>query len=165
VSSRIRSRSSLSIAASSTEARSGITRITAVCVLLALGTSPGCVRRETLTIAPATMAATACRHNHADGSRYVLIEKATLGARVKFRSVHRWGLRIVALAAPGPDGAWPQLRVEMDGVPTRTIVVSDRKAIPYWLNFASEPGISELRLSLLNGGPYLVIEQVDLVPL
>ena len=142
-----------------------MTGITAVCVLLALGVSPGCMRRETLTIAPATMAATASRHNHADGRRYVLIEKATLSARVKFRSVHRWGLRIVAVAAPGPDGAWPRLRVEVDGNPTHTIMVSDRKAVPYWLNFASEPGISELRLSLLNGGAYLVIDQVDLAPL
>jgi hypothetical protein len=155
----------LPIAVPSTEVRFGVTRVTAACLLLALAASPGCVRRGTLPIAPATMAATASRHNHADGSRYVLIEQATLSARVKFRSVHRWGLRIVALGAPSPDGAWPQLRVEMDGVPTRTIVVGDRTAIPYWLNFASEPGIADLKLTLLNGGAYLVIEQVELVPL
>ena len=55
-------------------------------------------------------------------------------------------------------------------MPPKTIVVGDRLPIPYWSNFASEPGFADLRLSLINGattgaGPVLVIERVELVPL
>jgi hypothetical protein len=142
-----------------------IGRIVPLLWLMALITAGGCTRREMLAIAPATMGTTASRHNHPEGAGYVLIEKATLSARVKFRSVHRWGLRITAHAAPAADGAWPQLGVGIDREPARTVLVRTRRPMSYWVNFSAEPGISELSLTFLNPGPYLVIDRIEIVPL
>jgi hypothetical protein len=136
--------------------------------ILALAVS-GCVRRETLAIVPATMAAAPSPLNHPESTAYVLVENATLSARVKFRSVHRWKLGIVARGQPAADGTWPQLRVEITGTFPKTVVVDHGDSVPYWLPFVTEPGFVDLKLSLLNGrasgGPGVVIERVEIVPL
>jgi hypothetical protein len=121
------------------------------------------------TIVPANMAATTSALNHAAEQSYVLVEDATLTARVKFLGVQRWALSITARAVPAVDGAWPHLRVELDGAPTHTLVIGDTKEIPYWFNFASEPGFADLKLSLFDNppsqGPVLVIERIAFIPL
>jgi len=128
-----------------------------------------CVRRETLVIVPATMAVLPSPLNHPDGPAYVLVENATLSSRVKFRSVHRWALKVTVHGEAATNGTWPQLRIELDGARTRTVTVDNRAAIPYWFNFVAEPGFADLKLSLLNGrasgGPSVVIERVEIVPL
>jgi hypothetical protein len=107
--------------------------------------------------------------NRQDGDAFVMREPRDLVARVKFLSVHRWGLSITARAEPAADGSWPQLRIELDGARTRTVTVDNRAAIPYWFNFIAEPGFADLKLSLLNGsasgGPSVVIERIEIVPL
>jgi len=128
-----------------------------------------CTHAEPVFISPAAMVATASRLNHPEGTSYVLLEPATLTTRVKFRSVQRWGLSITARAEPSPGGSWPHLRIELDGAPTHTLVVDDPREIPYWVNFASEPGFADLKLSLLNGaadgdGPTLIVERLEMVP-
>jgi hypothetical protein len=125
----------------------------------------GCVRRNSLVIPPATMAVLPSPLNRQDGDAFVMREPRDLVARVKFLSVHRWGLSITAHAEPAADGTWPKLRIELDG----TVTVENGVAIPYWFNFVTEPGFADLKLSLLNGraggGPSVVIERLDIVPL
>jgi len=137
--------------------------------LVALAVS-GCVRRNSLVILPATMAAAPSPLNHPDGDAFVMREQRQLIARVKFSSVHRWGLNITARAEPGSDGTWPMLRIELDGTPAKTVTVENSVAIPYWLNFVTEPGCADLKLSLANAapsasGPTLILERVEIVPL
>jgi len=138
-------------------------------LLVAAVSLSACVRRESLEILPATLEASPSAVNRVDGNTIALAMNVALSGRLKFRSVSRWGLRIDARAEAGADGRWPQLRVEVDGV-RHTIVVNDRRSIPYWVNFAVEPGLTDLSLSLLNGapgerGPTLTIERVQVVPL
>lgn len=137
--------------------------------ILAL-TLPGCVERQTLVIPPATMALVPSPLNHPEGPAYVLVENATLSSRVKFRSVHRWALKVTVHGEAATNGTWPQLRIELDEARTRTVTVDNRAAIPYWFNFVAEPGFADLKLSLVNGrassdGPTLMIERVEIVPL
>lgn len=125
---------------------------------------------QALVVLPSAMTATAGAKNHPEGDAYVLFENATLSTRVRFRGVERGGLSITARAEPSPDGTWPELRIELDGTPGRSVVIADRRSIPYWMNFASEPGFADLKLSFVNGGapsgsPTLVIERIELVPL
>jgi hypothetical protein len=145
-------------------------RAVPLAALAALLVVVGCTRRDTLTIAPATMSTTASAQNHPEDGTFVLLETASLGARLKFRSVSRWRLRITARAVPAADGVWPQLRVELDGMPTQTLAITDRRSVPYGFEFVAEPGMADLTLSLLGGlptgaGPTLVIERVEIVPL
>ena len=123
-----------------------------------------------LVIAPAKMGTHPTPRNHRDGDAYVLMDNGTLATRLRFHAVQRWGLRITARAQAAPDGTWPQLQVEIDGEPPTAIVIGDRRSMPYWTTFASEPGFADLRLSLTNGrssgaGPVLVVERIELVPL
>lgn len=128
-----------------------------------------CAHSTPFTILPADMAATTSALNRPAGQSYVLVENATVTARVKFTGVQRWGLSITARAEQAVDGAWPHLRVELDGAQTHTLVIADARDIPYWFNFASEPGFADLKLSLVdnppNQGPALVIERIEFVPL
>lgn len=147
--------------------RHGLWPVAAACPLL-FGLL-ACTTPTPISIAPADMIPTASALNHPAGQSYVLVEDATVTARVKFTGVQRWGLSITARAEPAADGAWPHLRVELDGAPTHTLVIADAREIPYWFNFASEPGFAELKLSLVGNpptqGPVLVIERIEFVPL
>jgi hypothetical protein len=147
-----------------------IPRVGAVAMILGVLVAAGCVRRQTLVIPPATMAVLPSPLNHADGDAFVMREQRELVARVKFSSVHRWGLSITARAEPGEDGIWPILRIELDGTRASTVTVDNRAAIPYWFNFVAEPGFADLKLSLANAapsadGPALVIDGIEIVPL
>ncbi len=113
------------------------------------------------------MAATESRLNRVEGGSYIFVQSATLSTRLRFTTVHRWGLCIRARAAAA--GVSPRLRVQLDGMPEHTLVIDDPQALPYWINFSSEPGFADLRLTLVTGaagdGPALVIEGIDVVPL
>lgn len=146
--------------------RTPLARIVATAGILLVA---GCVRRETLVILPATMTAHPSPLNHAEGDAFVMREERDLMARMKFASVHRWGLNITARAEPAADGTWPRLRVALDGRPQSTVTVESRTAIPYWFDFIAEPGVADLKLSLANAaspnGPTLVIDRIEVVPL
>jgi hypothetical protein len=130
----------------------------------------GCVGRESLLIFPATMAVLPSPLNHADGGAFVMREPRDLVAQVKFSSVSRWGLHITARAEPGVGGTWPQLQVQLDKNPTWLVTVESRTATPYQFNFITEPGLSDLKISLRSAtpaakGPTLVVERIEIVPL
>lgn len=130
----------------------------------------GCVARESLVIVPSTMTASAAPANLMQGQTAVLVENATLLARVKFRSVGRWAIVVDAEGREGANGAWPRFRLTVGDVSSGTITVARENRGRYWMSFLTEPGFSDIRLSFFNGGtgesgPSVVITSLELVPL
>ena len=77
---------------------------------------------------------------------------------------------IDAAGAQAGDGRWPRVRVTIGGVSYGAIAVDKPRNTRYWVNFATEPGTSDVHLALLNGsrgpqGPHLTIAKLEFVPL
>ncbi len=108
--------------------------------------------------------------DYSQGEAVVLPERASLLARLKFRSFSRWGLVIDAAGVQASDGQWPRLGVMIGDTAIATLTINRGGSTRYWLNFLTEPGLADIRLTLVNGRPgmprpTLTITRLEIVPL
>jgi hypothetical protein len=118
-------------------------------VLLA---SVDCHRRETLAIAPASMAAAGAFERMENGETVLTENNSSLVARVKFRSVGEWELAIEADSVSA-GGKWPILGIEVGGVSYGGVYLDPHRRKEYRVRFRTEPGYSDIKLRLILDGP------------